>query len=84
MRRVEFGSIKDDWSDRPVALVACGPSMAGFDLNRLRGLCRIIAVKEMIFAMPWADEGFGLDLGWMSPSRRWNRLASWSGLRCAL
>lgn len=70
MRRVEFGAITGDWSDRPVALVACGPSLAGFDLDRLKGLCRVIAIKEMVFEMPWADEGFGLDLTWMSKARR--------------
>lgn len=70
MRGIEFGAITGDWSDRPVALVACGPSMAGFDLERLRGLCRVIAIKEMVFEMPWADEGFGLDLTWISKQRR--------------
>lgn len=48
--------------------------MAGFDLERLHGLCRVIAVKEMIFEMPWADEGFGLDLSWMSKARRQREL----------
>lgn len=70
MPPVKFGSIEGDWSDRPVALVATGPSLAGFDLCQLRGLCRVIAIKEMIFELPWADEGFGLDITWMSKLRR--------------
>jgi hypothetical protein len=74
MPPVKFGSIEGDWSDRPVALVATGPSLAGFDLNRLKGLCRVIAIKEMIFDLPWADEGFGLDLTWMAKGRRQKEL----------
>jgi hypothetical protein len=68
--RIEFGRISGDWSDRPVIIVACGPSMAGFDLNRLRGLGHVLAIKEMVFDIPWADEGFSLDLGWISKARR--------------
>lgn len=74
MPPVKFGSIEGDWSDRPVALVATGPSLTGFDVNQLHGLCRVIAIKEMIFELPWADEGFGLDITWMSKARRQKEL----------
>lgn len=50
-----------DWTSRPVAIVGCGPSLAGFDLERLRERFTVLAVKGAIFDMPWADAGFGLD-----------------------
>jgi hypothetical protein len=51
-----------DWGDKPLAVVAGGTSLAGFDLNRFRDpRWRVLAVKGSIFDMPWADLGFGLD-----------------------
>lgn len=49
------------WDDRPVAIVAGGPSLRGFDWERLRGY-HVLAVKGSIFDIPWADAGFGLDM----------------------
>jgi hypothetical protein len=48
------------WDDRPVALVGGGPSLVGFDLERLRPL-HVVGVKASMFDIPWADAGFGLD-----------------------
>lgn len=39
--------------------------MAGFDVARLKGDWHVLTVKEMVFDLPFADCGFGLDLGWM-------------------
>lgn len=39
--------------------------MTGLDLNRLRGLGRILAVKESVWDLPFADACFGLDVPWM-------------------
>lgn len=58
-----------DWSDRPLLIVGCGASLKGFDLNRLRGLGRILAVKESIWDLPFADACFGLDVPWMERQR---------------
>lgn len=62
----EFSSIARDWVGETVAIVAAGPSLADFDFTRLRGLCKVIAVKQIIFEMPWADLGFGLDIQWIA------------------
>jgi hypothetical protein len=57
-----YGKItKPFWDDRPVAIVSGGPSLVGFDFERLRG-AHVLAVKSAIFDIPWADAGFGLDM----------------------
>jgi hypothetical protein len=50
-----------DWHDRPVALVGGGPSLAGFDFERLRGRFRVVAINATVFDIPWVDAGFSLD-----------------------
>ena len=55
-----FGKVsKPFWDDKPVAVVSGGPSLADFDFERLRG-AHVLAVKDMILSIPWADAGFGL------------------------
>lgn len=57
-----YGKVsKPYWDDKPVAVVAGGPSLRGFDFERLRG-AHVLAVKGAIFDIPWADAAFGLDL----------------------
>jgi hypothetical protein len=57
-----YGKItKPFWDDKPVAVVAGGPSLIGFDFERLRG-CHLLAVKGAMFDIPWADAAFGLDM----------------------
>ena len=57
-----YGKIsKPYWDDKPVAIVGGGPSLVGFDFERLRG-AHVLAVKGSIFDIPWADAGFGLDM----------------------
>jgi len=57
-----YGKIsKPFWDDKPVAIVGGGPSLVGFDFERLRG-AHVLAVKGSIFDIPWADAGFGLDM----------------------
>src|SRR5262245_7981326 len=57
-----YGRItKPYWDDKPVAVVAGGPSLLNFDFEQLRG-AYVLAVKGSIFDMPWADAGFGLDM----------------------
>ena len=57
-----YGKIsKPFWDDKPVAIVGGGPSLTGFDFERLRG-AHVLAVKGSIFDIPWADAGFGLDM----------------------
>jgi len=62
-----------DWTDYPVAVIGAGASLRGVDLTRIFRHAYIIAVKAMIFDLPFADVGFGLDLidlnRWIAPLR---------------
>ena len=61
-----MGSVQPPrWHDRPVIIVGTGPSLKGFDFERLRGLGWILACKESMFSLPFADAIFGLDIPWM-------------------
>ena len=54
-----YGKIgKPFWDDKPVAVVAGGPSLVDFDFEQLRG-AHVLAVKGSMFDIPWADAGFG-------------------------
>ena len=56
-----YGKVaKPFWDDRPVAVIGSGPSIKDIDLEKLRG-AHVLAVKGMIFDVPWADAGFGID-----------------------
>ena len=54
--------------DAPVAIVAGGRSLDGFDMSRLNGPWHVVAVKGSIFDLPFASCGVGLD---------WARLIEW-------
>lgn len=59
----DFDSIDAPWwDDKPILVVANGPSLNGHDLSRLKGLGHVIAVKGAMFDIDWADIGFGIDL----------------------
>ena len=62
---MNWGRVELDWSDRPVLIVGTGPSLHGVDLSRLNGLGYVLAVKEAVWDLPFADACFGLDLPWM-------------------
>lgn len=50
------------WDDRPLAIVGCGPSLKGFDFNRLNDpRWRVVAVNQAIWDLPFADALFSLD-----------------------
>lgn len=53
------------WDNKPVIVVGCGPSLKGFDLNRLNGLGYVLAVKAAIWDLPFADACVGIDRPWM-------------------
>lgn len=53
------------WKGEALAIVGTGPSLKGFDFASLRGLCRVLAVKEAMHDLPFADAVFGLDIPWM-------------------
>lgn len=57
-----FGKIGPPWwDDQPVAIIGGGPSLAGFDFERLRHSFHVMAVNASIWMLPWADVGFSLD-----------------------
>ena len=49
------------WDDKPLAIVAGGPSLKHFDFDQLRPF-HVLAVKGSMFDLPWADAGFGIDM----------------------
>jgi hypothetical protein len=66
MQPVAFAPITPPmWSDRPVIVVGSGPSLKGFDFNRLKGLGYILAVKGALWDLPFADAAIGIDRTWM-------------------
>lgn len=69
---VTFGRVDGSWSDAPAIVVGTGPSLAGFDFERLRGLGHVLAVKEAAWDLPFAEACFGLDIPWMR--RRHDRI----------
>ncbi|MFO0271378.1 MAG: hypothetical protein ACK53W_12690 [Gemmatimonadota bacterium] len=53
-----------DWTRDIVAIVGTGPSLIGFDFDRLRGIGRVLAVKEAVFDLPFADACVSIDAKW--------------------
>lgn len=49
------------WADQPCFIIAGGPSLIGFDFERLRGHGRIIAINRALEYIPWADIAFFMD-----------------------
>jgi hypothetical protein len=59
---IRLGSAGErDWGRRPVAIVGGGPSLNGFDFERLRDRFTVLAVNASMFDLPWADAGFSID-----------------------
>lgn len=62
---VQFSPVTGPWwDDRPTIIVGCGMSLSGFDLASLHGLGRVLAVKESVWDLPFADACFSLHLPW--------------------
>jgi hypothetical protein len=55
------------WDDRPLAIVGTGPSLKGVDFSifKIPGV-RVLAVKEAIWDLPFAEEVFSLHTPWMT------------------
>jgi hypothetical protein len=53
-----------DWSDKAVAIVASGPSAKKEDFEQLRGRAAVLAVKQNVELVPWADVVYGCDSAW--------------------
>lgn len=69
-----------DWSDRAVAIVASGPTAKLEDYEQLRGRAAVLAVKENVELVPWADVVYGCDQAWWLHKRG---LPNFPGIRVA-
>lgn len=49
------------WSGQPCFIIGGGPSLIGFDFERLRGRGRVIAINRAFEFIPWADMLFFMD-----------------------
>lgn len=59
---IRFGRVSEPfWDEKPVAILGGGPSLRGFDFERLKGRFHVLAVNGTIFDVPWAAAGFSLD-----------------------
>lgn len=55
-----------DWGDKPLVIVGAGPSLKQFDFKLLNNsLIRVLAVKNAIFDVPFAEVCFGVDAPWL-------------------
>lgn len=65
------------WRDEPCFIIAGGPSLAGFDFERLRGKGRIIAINRAFEYAPWADILFFMDNKFYRLCHDGERYARW-------
>jgi hypothetical protein len=62
LQYIRLGTVgPKDWGDKPVAIVGGGPSLKGFDFERLKDRFTIVAVNASMFDIPFADAGFTID-----------------------
>lgn len=76
-----FCQLPRDWAGRSVILIGGGPSLRGFDFDRLRGRAIVVAINDAIRAAPWADVAFTIDRQWLA--RRRDELVRFSGEKIA-
>jgi hypothetical protein len=67
-----------DWTERPVAVVASGPSTGKFPVEDLRDRFAVIAIKATVDKVPWADVVYGCDDPWWRSRRG---LQDFSGIK---
>lgn len=53
-----------DWSARPLAIVACGPSARLAGVEALQGRATVLAIKKSVELVPFADAVYGCDGAW--------------------
>lgn len=80
----ELGRMKfdwwPDWSGKPVAIIACGPSAKDAEIELLRGKMFVLAIKQSVDLCPWADAVYGCDAPWWLHR---NGLPEFKGLKLA-
>lgn len=60
----EIVSVPRLWPGETFVVVAGGPEAARADLPSMRSRCRVIAVKDAVRLVPWADVLYGSDAKW--------------------
>lgn len=63
MSHDSYDSIPRLWASETAFLLACGPSLRGFDASVLRGR-RVIAINDSYQLAPWADVLYACDARW--------------------
>jgi len=62
--------VAESWEGRPLAIVGTGPSLKGFDFKTLQTTgCKVLAVNNAIYDLPFADAVFSLDTMWINGNR---------------
>lgn len=74
---VTITPLTQDLVSRSVYIIGGGPSLRGFDFESLRGRGHVIAVNDAIFAAPFADTAFTIDIIWLA--NRVNALRHFGG-----
>lgn len=70
------------WAGQPCFIIGGGPSLTGFDFERLRGKGRVIAINRAFEFIPWADMLFFMDWKFYKLCHdNPNRLALWQGFQ---
>lgn len=60
---IDFTSISGTWDDKPLYIIGGGPSVNGFDFDRIKDKGRILGVNDGAFNAP-CDALFSLDQTW--------------------
>lgn len=81
MSQDNYARIHPLWRGETCYILACGPSLRGFDASVLRGR-RVIAVNDSILLAPWADVLYACDARWWQT--RAAVIAGYGGLRVTL
>lgn len=53
------------WAARTVYLIGGGPSLSGFEFERIRGRGVVVAINDAALHVPWADAVLSIDTVWM-------------------
>jgi hypothetical protein len=78
-----FSTVMPDgaWAGQPCFLIGGGPSLIGFDFERLRGKGRVIAINRAFEYAPWADILFFMDNKFYRLCHEGERQLLWNGFK---
>ncbi len=69
------------WQNEPAFIIGGGPSLRGFDFERLRGHGRVIAINRAYEFIPWADLLFFMDYQFWQFEHAPERLPLWEAFQ---